>query len=210
MSNSLGPIRISAAVTVLFLFASLGYAQSMDWHFGAEGSKNFFTHSAFAHGYMHGYEEGFHKGDLDLQMARTYKDVKEHEKYRKICGYRPEYGDRSTFERGYRKGYAVGYVDSYSGRSFRAMQLVSEARTATSVSAPNGSVANFDRAFMLGYDAGQTQGLEDGRANANAAALESVQCHDAENCEAYRDGYRLGYSDGFVNQRDHRAIFARK
>lgn len=205
MLNVLGPIRILTLSLAACVCASLAPAQT-DWHFGAEGNKTLFERSTFAHGYMHGYEEGFHKGDLDLQMGRSFHEVKEQERYRKIYGYRSEYGDHATFENGYRKGYAVGYTDSYSGRSFRAAQLVSRGRSDATAPSPVG----YDRGFTLGYEAGQKIGLQDGRSSAAAAAVDSIPCPEQINCDAFRGGYRLGYSDGFANQKGSREVFARK
>jgi hypothetical protein len=163
---------------------------------------------------MHGYEEGFHCGDLDLQMGRSFREVKNQDKFKKPVGYRSEFGDRGSFAEGYKKGYAVGYGDAYSGRNFRAIQLVDQAKTepATSGERPDYS---FDRAFLVGYDAGQRQGLHDGRTNATEESVASVECalgpvQTGELCDAYRRGYRLGYSDGFVNQREGREVFAKK
>lgn len=198
----------------LFLLASLcvsAQAQRDDWHVQ---SGELFVKSPFAHGYMHGYEEGFHAGDLDLQMGRSYRDVKSQSEYKKITGYRDQYGEKSDFADGYKKGYLVGYTDCFSGRNFRAVQLLTEARE----SYPSSSLTvdrNFDRAFRKGYENGQRQGLADGRSMADAQ--DPVNCpintsHEGiapEYCVPYRDGYQLGYSDGFANQRRMGDVFAR-
>ncbi len=213
------PIRVSFLVFSFAVCSVVAFAQSGDWHYSSDGAKIFFTRSAFAHGYMHGYEEGFHNGDLDLQMGRSFKEVKCQEKFKKPLGYRGEFGDKSSFEAGYRKGYSVGYIDSYSGRPFRAMQLVREAK---SEHLPDGDAKSdhaFDRAFMSGYEAGQHFGLKDGRAETKTASLNSMVCggvpedskeHSPEYCAAYQRGYQLGYSDGYANQSQASQIVARK
>jgi len=210
-----------ATLLIAFLLVSglvIAQTQNDDWHLTNVNMKAFFTRSAFAHGYMHGYEEGFHHGDLDLQMARPFQQVKSQAKYKKVCGYRSEFGDRSSFEEGYRKGYPVGYTDAFAGRNFRAIQLVKLARIPTLIAASAAPDNKFDRAFIAGYENGQQLGLHDGRAAAAVAALDSIDCTNAlgsiskilDYCEAYRGGYRLGYSDGYTNQHDSAVIFARK
>ncbi|HWR16445.1 MAG TPA: hypothetical protein VN577_16600 [Terriglobales bacterium] len=191
-------------------------AQAADWHLV---SHNLFAKSAFAHGYIHGYEEGFHNGDLDLQMGRAFRDVRSQPTYKKPVGFKKEYGDKKLFEAGYRRGFAVAYVDCMWGRPFRAAELVKEAEDA-----PRREIAidrTFDRAFQEGYETGEKQGLQDGRSSL-AEAKASVQCEEhasqpkgsagdsqSSYCEAFRSGYHLGYSDGFLNQKEEH-ILARK
>jgi hypothetical protein len=205
-------------LTCLLCVAFAG-AQTDDWHLSPQGSRVFFLRSAFAHGYMHGYEEGFHRGDLDLQMTRPFQPVKRHAKYRKICGYRAEFGDRVSFESGYRKGYAVGYTDAFSGREFRAVQLVREGNAATSAGAVPVPDELLDRAFVAGYYNGQKSGLHDGRAATAVTVLNSIDCASAlgksvkpngDYCAAYQGGYRLGYSDGYTNQHAAAEVVAQK
>ena len=213
-----GPDRAVLLFTVIFAFAFSACAQWNDWHLASLETRAFFQRSSFLHGYMHGYEEGFHIGDLDLQMGRAYHEAKTQDKYKKAPGYRPDFGNRDTFEDGYRKGYAVGYTDSYAGRNFRATQVLQLAKSI------NGndqtlSTETLDHAFSHGYDAGQKQGLHDGRSTAAIPALRGVDCNTGipmsipesqAYCEAYEGGYRVGYSDGFTNQRDDSRVFARK
>jgi hypothetical protein len=198
---------------------SAANSQFLDWHLSPQGSRVIFMRSAFAHGYMHGYEEGFHRGDLDLQMTRSFQPFRNQPNYKKICGYRTEFGDRSTFEEGYRKGYTVGYTDSFSGRQFRALQLVHEGNAATSAGARAIPDNALDRAFIAGYDSGQKSGLQDGRSATAVAVLNSIDCTIAlgkslkttgDYCAAYKGGYRLGYSDGYTNQHGAAEVFARK
>ena len=219
MLKATAPIRVSLLLASLCFASLLAFAQNEDWHLASQGAKDLFARSAFAHGYMHGYEEGFHNGDLDLQMGRSFHEVKSQEKYKKPCGYRSEFGNRGSFDSGYRKGYTVAYIDAYSGRSFRAMQLVRQAKSErwpAQEAVPDGQ---FDLAFVSGYDAGRKLGLQDGRADIKAAALESVACGSGqphskslspEECTAYQNGYELGYSDGYDNQRQTARVFARK
>jgi hypothetical protein len=198
-------------VTVL-LASAMASAQD-DWHLSKNGNPALFLRSAFAHGYMHGYEEGFHEGDLDLQMGHPFHPVKEQERFKKVSGYRDVFGNQGSFSNGYRKGYAVGYTDSYAGRNFRAIQLVREARLQPLPATAAAPDPQFDHAFMLGYNAGQTSGLNDGRAAAPLADLHSINCSkvtDNEDCAAYRQGYWLGYSDGYTNQNETGAVLAEK
>jgi hypothetical protein len=213
--NHVTPIRALSLFAIAVFCSTLALAQE-DWHLSAHGSKALFVKSAFAHGYMHGYEEGFHCGDLDLQMGRSFREVKNQEHFKKPSGYRSEFGDRGSFDQGYKKGFAVGYGDSYSGRNFRAIQLVQQpnAHTGEPEVRPDRS---FDRAFLLGYEAGQRQGLHDGRSTSAVESSSAIDCASGagipamgEACEAYQRGYRLGYSDGFTNQREGREVFARK
>ena len=69
-----------------------------------------------------------------------------------------------------------------------------------------GSDPVFDRGFSLGYAAGQRQGLLDGRRDSTftpplpACPNVSAPRSRGQNfCSAYDGGYRVGYSDGFVN-----------
>jgi hypothetical protein len=217
VSNAFPPIRV-VALTVFSLFVCLlANGQKDDWHVF---SHQIFVKSSFAHGYMHGYEEGFHTGDLDMQMGRSFRDVKTHERYKKPTGYRSQFGDHSLFDDGYHHGYLVGYVDCFSGRSFRAVQLIK-----TSVEpavAADHSDQSFDHAFREGYVSGQEQGLKDGRSSATVSKV-PFQCDEkaleskggegepkTNYCQAFRSGYQLGYSDGLANQRENGEIFARK
>ena len=219
MPKAIAPIRVLALLSAVFLPCVLANAQSDDWHLSQDGARIFFTRSSFAHGYMHGYEEGFHRGDMDLQMARPFQQVKDQTKYKKICGYQYAFGDRNTFEDGYRKGYTVGYTDAFSGRNFRAVHLLQEAKSAESPDQAALPDRPFDRAFIAGYEGGQKNGLEDGRAATALAALDSIDCSSIsgktaaqkrEYCGAYQNGYRLGYSDGYTNQHESAEVFARK
>jgi flagellar biosynthesis/type III secretory pathway protein FliH len=211
------PIWMLLAVVAVFALNGFSNAQSHDWHLL---SRDLFVKSTFAHGYIHGYEEGFHNGDLDMQMGRNFRDVKCHEKFKKPTGFKDGFGPKGIYEDGYRKGYLVGYVDSFEGRNFRAIALLRESVEP----GPNRSVSQVDReydsAFRQGYDAGQTKGLQDGRSTVIEAAG-SVSCQESlarggtgeprtDYCEAYRNGYQLGYSDGFANQRERAKVLAKK
>ncbi len=187
----------------------MAFAGNDDWHLSDNGDRVFFLRSVFAHG----YEEGCHEGDLDLQMGRPFLAVKSQDRFRKICGYRVDFGDHGSFEEGYRKGYAVGYTDSYAGRNFRATRLLQLAKS-QSLSGVNAEPdRSFNRAFKSGYNRGQQIGLTDGPNAAPLANLDSVACDGISaktECAAYRQGYRLGYSDGYTNQRDVSPVLARK
>jgi len=215
VSNAFTPIRMVFAVVLLFVCAN-AQAQRDDWHVF---SHDLLVKSAFAHGYMHGYEQGFHNGDVDLQMGRLYRDVKSQSEYKKISGFRSQYGDKDLFDEGYRVGFLVGYTDCFSGRNFRAVQLLDADgdanRTARGKEPPRFD-RDFDHAFREGYSIGQRQGLADGR-NSDISRLDPATCqvqtgHDnlhPEYCDAFRHGYRLGYSDGFANQRGSADVMAR-
>ncbi len=209
-------LRSVSFCCIVFLVCVSANAQRDDWHMN---SRDLFVKSSFAHGYMHGYEEGFHTGDLDMQMGRSYRDVKTHDRYKKPVGYRPLFGDRSLFDDGYHYGYLVGYVDCFSGRNFRAVQLV---RSHGALRQDARSDQSFDRAFREGYVSGQKQGLKDGRSKDNLANT-PFQCDEnalqskggegepkGSYCQAFSSGYQLGYSDGFANQKENGEIFARK
>jgi hypothetical protein len=213
VSNVLAPIRIVFTV-VLFFVCVNAQAQRDDWHMF---SHSLLAKSAFAHGYMHGYEQGFHNGDVDVQMGRLYRDVKSQPEFKKISGFRAQYGDKGLFEEGYRIGFLVAYTDCYAGRNFRAVQLLDNAGQNNQVAADAARFdRNFDHAFREGYSIGQRQGLADGR-NSDVTRLDPATCqvqtgHDsvpAEYCDAFRHGYRLGYSDGFTNQRGSADVMAR-
>lgn len=161
---------------------------------------------------MHGYEEGFHEGDLDLQMGRPFRTIKSQDKFKKVCGYRFEFGDHPSFEEGYRKGYAVGYTNSYAGRNFRATQLLELAKSQDQTDT-NATPNSFNRAFKYGYTTCQKNGLDDGRTAVPLANMDSVTCNGIsakDDCVAYQVGYRLGYSDGYTNQHEGSAVLARK
>lgn len=203
--------KFIALLIVLLLVPALAFAGNDDWHLSAKGNRAFFLSSPFAHGYMHGYEEGFHNGDVDLQMGHAILRMKNQDGFKKVQGYRSEFGDRGSFDQGYRKGYAVGYADAYSGRSFRAGELVELAKSQNLPGTPPKYRDGFDQAFMSGYSLGQKMGLTDGRAAAPLANLDSINCSGVSgggNCTAFRDGYWVGYSDGYINQNDASAVLA--
>jgi hypothetical protein len=211
VSNVFVSLRVSGFI--LLLFTCLGArAQSEDWHMS---SRDLFVKSAFAHGYMHGYEQGFHNGDIDLQMGRDFRDVKNQAEFKKMTGFRSEYGDKKLFEDGYRVGFLVGYTDCFAGRSFRAVQLLAKTAQSPSAAASAHFDRSFDHAFREGYETGQRQGLADGRVSAawraNSPCEPGGELGDItpQYCDAFRDGYRLGYSDGFANQHDSGEILAR-
>jgi hypothetical protein len=213
--NASAPLSKWLIVIAVLFLSGLSIAQpGDDWHLQRT---ELFAKSTFAHGYMHGYEEGFHSGDLDLQMGRSYRDVKCQEKFRKPVGFKGDFGSKGLFDDGYRKGFQVGYTDAFAGRNFRAVQLIQQSSASSPKSGPIGENRDFDTAFRQGYETGQKKGLEEGRSAAtqNTAPL---QCQEqlqakggsgepkADYCEAFRGGYQLGYSDGFANQRDSRVV----
>lgn len=210
----LSPFVRIALILAFALAAVAAMAQPPDRHLTNE----LFVQSAFAHGYMHGYEEGFHSGDLDLQLGRRFRDVKEFKEYKKVTGYQKQYGARQLFEQGYRNGFKVAYADSYRGRSFRAVLLERQAAPLAATAANQA----FDSAFQQGYIKGQTQGLADGRASSVPSdtlakctgparyAKGGESDTPAQYCNAFDSGYRLGYGDGFANQYDVDVILAKR
>jgi hypothetical protein len=212
VSNVYSPIRIVSIVLLLFV-CSAAQAQSNDWHMV---SRDLFVKSVFAHGYMHGYEQGFHNGDLDLQMGRTYRDAKVQQEYKKPLGYQNVFGDKHLYEAGYRAGFLVGYTDCFAGRNFRAVQLLNLATRTQIGKEPVHFDRDFDFAFRQGYESGQKQGLADGRI-AEISRPDPLNCQvqtgrdaiPSNYCDAFRDGYQLGYSDGYANQRGSDEILAR-
>lgn len=217
MSKEVTPIRFVAVVVAFVLMSFPCFGQGGDWH---ELSLDVCVKSSFAHGYMHGYEEGFHVGDLDIQMGRSFRNIQKQEQFKRKSGYRTSFGDKSSYEGGYREGYLVGYTDSYAGRNFRAVMLVRE--TARPVADQKlQSDYRFDSAFKEGYLSGRTKGLQDGRSSASESA--AVQCNEKEKmgkggagspdsgyCDAFSRGYKLGYSDGYANQKQFAPVIARK
>jgi len=220
--NARGPLRLCLVTVTLLLASVLAAAQAhsagqiADWHLSPVGAKGFFSRSCFAHGYMHGYEEGFYQGDMDLQFGRRFQPLKNQLRFKKIRGYQPEFGNHKHFDYGYRKGYAVGYIDAFSGRSFRAMQLVEQARLAAQSEGGTQPDRHFDDVFMHGYEVGLKNGLDDGRSETPALAADPKDCDrnasgdDTGYCVAYQRGFRLGYSDGFANQRQAAPVMAQK
>lgn len=155
--------------------------------------------SAFLQGYLHGYETGFHDGDLDYQLGRAPNPERYHHDG---DGYQHAFGDRDTYRHGFRQGFRVAYADAVGGRSFRAAASVRELQAALDPSQNRASRA-LDTALANGYQKGLTQGLRDGRAGAPfsgaATACQGQQPH--VDCAAFAGGFRLGYADGYTNQR---------
>lgn len=195
-------------IAVLVLTSALAMAQ--DSHLDGGPSHELFGTSSFAHGYLHGYERGFHDGDLDLQLAHSRQDTKKMRDYQ--AGkheYRREFGDRNMFIKGYEYGFRVGYADALDGLAFRA---VSNLRTlAQDLPRVDPRAAPIlDQALTHGYLDGVNSGLNDGRTAKADYRPDGSDCELALRfkeppakfyCSAYSLGYRLGYSDGFHNQR---------
>ncbi len=215
------PVRVAVRVMLCIVAVAWPFtAIAADPHLSTDRARALYNKSAFLHGYMHGYEEGFHCADLDLQMARGFRDVRASRQYKKPSGYHSSFGDKHLFEAGYRKGLFVGYTDGYAGRNFRAVALVRQAA---------GDLLDkddpqlkpdkiFDDGLLKGYESGQNRGLQDGRAEVGfrspAADCDvpipgSSSRFQGEFCDAFRRGYLIGYSDGYTNQQQTPA-YARK
>lgn len=207
-------------LTSCLLLALSAAAQMPDAHFLAPRTKVIAQRSVFAHGYLHGYEEGFHQGDLDLQMAHTYRNMDHAKEADKSTGYRREFGERSYYDQGYRQGYRVGYGDGVSDRNFRAIdgvqRLVDSAAQPVSgeIAQPGKPSREFDSGFAAGYFAGQQQGLADARGSRPSTPSEPTcpmdTMHKAEYCGAYAKAYGMGYADGYVNQAHTAVVQAAK
>ncbi len=185
---------------LLVALASAAWAgdQSADPHLVAARLTPICRRSAFLHGYLHGYERGFQAADLDLQMGRTRLEPPP----ANDSGYRPEFGDKGLFRAGYKSGLLTGYADGAAGRRFRAVAVVLEAFGPVAVP----DTADLDRALRAGYSAGQKRGLSDGRnrlpfqTQAGDCRLSLRASDSIQFCDAFARGYRMGYSDGYVNQ----------
>lgn len=205
-------LRPAVIVATWILLAWLGpplSAQAPDQHLVNDPAQRLYVESPWAHGYVHGYAMGFHCGDLDVQLShpaqeikkiRQYKDAKEH--------FRKPYGDKKSFISGYEDGFVVGYADAYKGSEFRAVLNLRELAQEMPQVVPSGSPV-LDTAIERGYRDGRKSGLQDGRADADYRpdgsdcdlALRFKAAPTPYYCSVYSLGYRLGYSDGFHNQR---------
>lgn len=187
-------------VSLLALFAASAIAQS-DSHITADPANELYRHSAWAHGYIHGYETGFHQGNLDLHLARGWRELKKIKQYHEVSGYKPEFGDKKGFQQGYTAGFEVGYADALLKNEFRAAAAARWAvRNLNAGMAPN-SQREFDSSIAGGYREGRTAGLNDGRSKSSFSP-ERANCSIAETwCPAYAIGFKWGYSDGYYNQR---------
>lgn len=188
-------VRLIALGLAAFGMATAAAAQSADSHQAGQFA-SVVARSAFLHGYLHGYEAGYHDGNIDFQLARGADPSR----YAKAdSGYHDAFGDRRIFEEGFRQGLRVAYADGYFGRSFRAIQSLHQVEPELA----SGLAAQLlDRAIADGYDSGLTRGLTDGRRGAPFVDVSSAcDRSDVAYCNVFTGGYRLGYSDGYLNQR---------
>jgi hypothetical protein len=192
----------------LALTSALMTAQ--DRHLDSDATRGLCGTSVFAHGYLHGYERGFHDGDLDLQLGHTRQDAKKMRDFREAKHeYKKEFGDENMFVKGYENGFRVGYSDALDGLSFRAVDnLRAMAQDLPQVDPQAAPI--LDQAITHGYLDGVNSGLNDGRKTDAEYRPDGSDCELALRfkepptkfyCSAYSLGYRLGYSDGFHNQR---------
>ena len=182
---------------------------AQDSHLFQDPAHKLYSTSSFAHGYLHGYEMGFHYGDLDLQLSHSAQNVKALRGF-KAAGkhYKKEFGDRGSFTEGYQFGFRVGYTDAIDGSEFRAVFNMRELAHELPEVDESG-VAVLNQAITRGYTDGVKTGLSDGRASADyrpdgsdcELALRFKEPPAKFFCSVYSLGYRLGYSDGFHNQR---------
>jgi hypothetical protein len=195
------------AAALLTAAAVTAFAQKPpDSHYVATRTSAIARRSVFIHGYLHGYEEGFHFADMDTQMGRASRDISKVKDAREPVGYRREFGNKRVFESAYRQGLRVGYADGMAGRAFRAIAELEAIAALAGGPAQIQPDAAFDEGFSAGYASGQRQGIEDGRRDPTyapplpACPPTAVQAHSQQTyCTAYTGGYRIGYSDGFIN-----------
>jgi hypothetical protein len=194
-------------ITLLTLLPLAGAGQ--DSHLKQDPAQKLFSSSSFAHGYLHGYQLGFHNGDMDLQLSHSRQNVKSIRDFRQAAHhYKKDFGDRGMFCKGYEYGFRVGYADAVGGSEFRAIANLRElAHQLPDVDSKAAPILN--EALTHGYLDGVTSGLNDGRAASNYRP-DGSDCELALRfkdppanfyCGVYSLGYRLGYSDGFHNQR---------
>lgn len=198
-------------VLPVLLIAITASAQSPDPHLSDDPAHLLFQQSSWAHGYLHGYSKGFHTGDLDLQLAHAAQNPKDEHEYKKAKdSYQRNFGDRDSFVEGFRAGFMVGYADAYGGLEFRAVKSLRElARDVPHVSPAGASILN--GAIEKGYKDGRKIGLNDGRVAADyrpdgSDCELSLRFKDAPApfyCSVYALAYRMGYGDGYSNQRPH-------
>lgn len=193
---------------VLLLSACL-VGQDAERHLTDSRSGSLCRHSAYVHGYIHGYESGFRMGDLEFHLGRQPREVNRLKEYRRVAGYRREFGDSGSFRRGYRQGFRAAYEDALRGVSFRGIDQIRHAAQGVSLTADS---KEFDQAASAGYDAGFAAGQQDSTPP-SAPQRTSEVCpasHDGTDyCQGFSRGFLLGYADGFVNQSSQLAHTAR-
>ena len=193
---------------LLLLASALVTAQ--DPHLEQGPAHRLYAFSPFAHGYLHGYEMGYHNGDIDLQLSHAQREIKSLRDFRDGKNhYRNDFGDRSMFVKGYQYGFRVGYTDAMGGSVFRAVENLRELSHDLPDIDPQGAPILND-ALTRGYTDGVSSGLQDGRSKSADYRPDASDCELALRfqeppakfyCSVYALGYRLGYSDGFHNQR---------
>ncbi len=202
--------RSTPLTTILFFALMSALLTAQERHLAGDPTRELCSVSAFAHGYLHGYERGFHDGDLDLQLAHSRQETKKMRDFREAKHeYKREFGDENMFVKGYEYGFRVGYSDALDGLSFRAVEnLRAMAQDLPQVDPKSAPI--LDQAITQGYLDGVNSGLNDGRKTDADYRPDGSDCELALRfkeppakfyCSAYSLGYRLGYSDGFHNQR---------
>lgn len=185
---------------VLLLSACL-VGQDTERHLTDSLSGSLCRHSAYVHGYIHGYESGFRMGDLEYHLGREPRAVDLIKDYRRVAGYRREFGDSGSFRRGYRQGFRAAYEDALHGTSFRGIDQVRHVAQGDRLAA---DWKEFDQAASAGYDAGFVAGQRDSTPPPSGLQQTYQHCpagrDSTDYCEGFSRGFRLGYSDGFVNQ----------
>jgi hypothetical protein len=198
-------------LTILFLWALLSaLALAQDRQLISDPNQELYGSSSFARGYLHGYEWGYHDGDLDLQLAHEVQDPAKMKDYGGAKrAFKKSFGDRDAFIKGYQYGFRVGYGDAIKGLRFRAVDNLRElAQDLPPVNRESAPI--LDQAIVRGYLDGVRSGLHDGRSRKADYRPDRSDCQLALRfqkppaqfyCSAYSVGYRLGYADGFHNQR---------
>ncbi len=201
-------IRLTVLIASLLSICLAASAQP-DEHMTADPAGDLFRQSAWAHGYLHGYVLGFHYGDIDVQLSHPPTEIKQIHQF-KNCGgnFKKEFGDRKSYLQGCQAGFRVGYEEAYQGQEFQALRNLRDlSRDIPRVSPKEYEV--IDLAIQKGYLEGSKAGLDDARTSVDyrpdgADCELSLRFKPAPTpyyCSVYALGYRLGYSDGFLNQR---------
>lgn len=211
-------LRFAIVVSALVAVCQLVAAQT-DMHLTVDPAHAAYQKSSFLHGYIHGYEEGFHVADIDLQMGHRARAVEAIPEFNHPPGKRDVPGaHHARFTSGYFDGFRAGYYDGIQGKDFRAAQELRRL-SAGVAGLPEPSLdlhfdAIFDEGIFTGYRAGRSQGLNsihDNRLSATTAyPCDAAKFDQGKSavlyCEWLRQGFQLGYGDGYnsaANPQEH-------
>jgi hypothetical protein len=178
--------------------------------------------------FREGYTRGLRAGEDDARRNETYNFNDESDYRRGDIGYRSQYGNRSRYIDEFRRGFADGYREGYgrygygsaSGNRGRGIPPWANGRgpgwgTANPRGGYYGS-RNIDFAFANGYTEGYEAGLDDGNDNRRNAPTAEGRYRDGDRGYKreygdretyrlrYREGFVLGYRDGYDDGRFRR------